>query len=88
MNIKYIIGRKGDILLNDKSVSRHHAELTISHNEIRLTDLNSSNGVFLVKNNRLIQFFDGFLQLNQQIVIGAKKYTITQLINMVTQQAA
>jgi len=88
LSTKYIIGRKGHIHLDDKSVSRHHAELTVSHNEIRLTDLNSSNGIFLVKNRRLIRFFDGFVQLNQRVVIGAKQYSIHQLIDMVTSYAA
>ncbi len=88
MPTKYIIGRKGHIHLNDKSVSRHHAELTISHNEIRLKDLNSANGIFLVKNKRLIPFHDGFVQLNQRIVIGSKQYTIHQLIEMVSSYAA
>lgn len=88
MPTKYIIGRKGHILLHDKSVSRHHAELIVSPNEIRLTDLNSANGLYLVKNNRLIQFFDGFVQLNQQVVIGTKKYTISQLIDKIQSYAA
>lgn len=88
MPTKYIIGRKGHINLDDKSVSRQHAELTVSHNEIRLTDLNSANGIFLVKNNRLIQFYDGFVQLNQRVVIGSKKYSIEQLIKMVVSHAA
>ncbi len=88
MPTKYIIGRKGHIHLDDKAVSRHHAELIVSHDEIRLTDLNSVNGVFLVKNNRLIPFYDGFVQLNQRIVIGSKQYSIHQLINMVASHAA
>lgn len=88
MSTKYIIGRKGDINLDDKSVSRHHAELTVSHDEVRLKDLNSSNGIFLVKNNRLIRFFDGFVQLNQRVVIGSKEYSIQQLISMISSYAA
>lgn len=88
MSSKYIIGRKGHIHLNDKSVSRHHAELTVSHNEVRLKDLNSSNGVFLIKNNRLIRFYDGFVQLNQKVAIGSKQYTISELISMVSSYAA
>ena len=88
MSTKYIIGRKGHIHLDDKSVSRHHAELTVSHDEVRLKDLSSSNGVFLVKNNRLIRFFDGFVQLNQRVVIGSKQYRIHELISMVSTYAA
>lgn len=88
MSRKYIIGRKGDIRLSDKSVSRQHAELTVSHDEIRLRDLNSANGIYIVKNKRLIRFFDGFVQLNQAVVIGSRQYSIHQLISMVSSHAA
>ncbi len=88
MSTKYIIGRKGHIHLKDKAVSRHHAELIVSHNEIRLKDLGSANGIFIVKNNRLIPFYDGFVQLNQCIVIGSKRYSIHQLLDMVSSYAA
>lgn len=80
MQNTYIIGRKGDIVINDKSVSRRHAQITISPTEIYLKDLNSSNGVFLVKNQRLIPFYEGFVQLNQLIMIGDSQYTIKQLL--------
>ncbi|MBL7004603.1 MAG: FHA domain-containing protein [Gammaproteobacteria bacterium] len=83
MHNTYIIGRKGDIYIRDNAVSRHHAQLTVSHNEVHLKDLDSANEVYLVKNGRLIRFFHGFVQLNQSVVIGSKQYTINQLLGMV-----
>ena len=39
-----IIGRKGQILMFDKTTSAKHAELVILNNTLYLTDLNSTNG--------------------------------------------
>ena len=50
----YIIGREGHIFLNDKTVSKQHAEIQIMNGEIYLRDLESTNGTYLVKNNRLV----------------------------------
>jgi len=66
----YIIGREGHIYLDDKTVSKRHAELQIMNGEIYLRDLQSTNGTYLVKNNRLIAFAEGYVQLNQAVVIG------------------
>src|SRR5687767_852353 len=42
------IGRKGtDIVLNDRSVSGLHAEITLTERGYRLRDLESSNGTFI-----------------------------------------
>jgi pSer/pThr/pTyr-binding forkhead associated (FHA) protein len=78
----YIIGREGHIFLNDKTVSKQHAEIQIMNGEIYLRDLESTNGTYLVKNNRLVAFAEGYVQLNQPIVIGNKQYTIKKLLEM------
>jgi pSer/pThr/pTyr-binding forkhead associated (FHA) protein len=78
----YIIGREGQIFLNDKTVSKQHAELQIMNGEIYLRDLQSTNGTYLVKNNRLVAFAEGYVQLNQPVVIGNKQYTIRKLLEM------
>lgn len=88
MQTTYIIGRKGDIVLNDRAVSRRHAQLTISPTEVYLKDLNSSNGLYLLKNKRLIRFFEGYVQLNQVVAIGDRQYAISQLLTMVSTHAA
>ena len=46
---RYVIGmaHDADIILYDSYVSSYHAELTITNNEVKLTDLGSMNGTFL-----------------------------------------
>lgn len=78
----YIIGREGHIFLDDKTVSKQHAEIQIVNGEIYLRDLQSTNGTYLVKNNRLVPFAEGYVQLNQPIVIGNRQYTIKKLLEM------
>ena len=78
----YIIGREGHIYLDDKTVSKQHAEIQIMNGEIYLRDLGSTNGTYLVKNKRLVPFAEGYVQLNQLVVIGGKKYTIKKLLEM------
>ncbi len=84
----YIIGREGHIYLDDKSVSKQHAELQIMNGEIYLRDLQSTNGTYLVKNNRLVAFAEGYVQINQRVVIGSKQYTIRRLLEMAGALAA
>ena len=78
----YIIGREGQIFIDDKTVSKQHAEIQIYNGEIYLRDLGSTNGTYLVKNNRLVAFAEGYVQLNQPVVIGNKQYTIKKLLEM------
>jgi pSer/pThr/pTyr-binding forkhead associated (FHA) protein len=84
----YIIGREGHIYLDDKTVSKQHAEIQIMNGEIYLRDLQSTNGTYLVKNNRLVAFAEGYVQMNQPVVIGNKQYTIRRLLEMAGALAA
>ena len=84
----YIIGREGHIYLDDKSVSKRHAEIQVMQGEIYLRDLNSTNGTYLVKNNRLVAFAEGYVQIHQSIVIGSKQYTVRKLLEMAGDLAA
>lgn len=79
----YSIGRNGDIRINDESVSRRHAEFQLRGNEIFLRDLGSTNGTFLVKNNRCIRFHQGYLQPNQPIMLGQHIYIVSELLKQV-----
>jgi pSer/pThr/pTyr-binding forkhead associated (FHA) protein len=80
MTRRLVIGRKGDIVLDHPSVSRKHASIYVSKKGIYLQDLNSTNGTFLVKNNRLIIFPEGYVQLNQHISFGKLRRSIQQLL--------
>ncbi len=76
----YIVGRKGHIRINDPSASRLHAELIIINGRFFLRDLGSANGTYLVKENNLARFEEGYVRLLQPIVIGSFKYTVRGLL--------
>jgi pSer/pThr/pTyr-binding forkhead associated (FHA) protein len=78
----YVIGREGHIYINDPTVSKQHAEIQVINGEIYLRDLNSTNGTYLVKNQRLVTFKEGYVQLNQAVVLGNRHYTIHQLLEI------
>ncbi len=78
----YIIGREGHIYLNDVSVSRQHAELKIVDGRIHLRDLDSTNGTYLVRGNKLVYFQEGYVRPQQIIVIGSRQYEIKSLLTI------
>ncbi len=78
----YIIGREGHIYINDPTVSKQHAEIQIINGEVYLRDLGSTNGTFLIKNNRLVPFHEGYVQLHQPIVLGNRQHTIQGLLEI------
>ena len=78
----YVIGREGHIYINDPTVSKQHAEIQIINGEIYLKDLNSTNGTYLVKNQRLVTFKEGYVQIKQAVVLGNRHYTIQQLLEI------
>ena len=78
----YIIGREGHIYINDPTVSKQHAEIQVINGEVYLRDLGSTNGTFLIKNNRLVPFHEGYVQLHQPIVLGNRQYTIQSLLEI------
>lgn len=78
----YIIGREGHIYINDATVSKQHAEIQVINGEVYLRDLGSTNGTFLIKNNRLVPFHEGYVQLHQPIVLGNRQYTVQGLLEI------
>ena len=78
----YIIGREGHIYINDPTVSKQHAEIQVINGEVYLRDMGSTNGTFLIKNNRLVPFNEGYVQLHQPIVVGNRQYTIRSLLEI------
>ena len=78
----YIIGREGHIYINDPTVSKQHAEIQVINGEVYLRALGSTNGTFLIKNNRLVPFVEGYVQLRQPIVLGNRQYTIQSLLEI------
>ena len=84
-NQTYIIGREGHIYLGDISVSRQHAEVTFREGKIRLRDLNSTNGIFLVKNKVVVRVEEEYVNLTQPILIGGHRCTVEELLEGVEQ---
>ena len=78
----YVIGREGHIYINDPTVSKQHAEIQIVDGEVYLRDLGSTNGTYLIKNNRLVPFNEGYVQIKQPIVIGNRQYTVQSLLQI------
>ena len=82
----YIIGREGDIYIENHiyldfpSVSRRHAAMKIKNNRIYLCDLDSTNGTYLIENDSLVPFKNGYVSPSQPIVIGRLKCTIRNLL--------
>jgi pSer/pThr/pTyr-binding forkhead associated (FHA) protein len=81
-NRTYIIGREGHIYINDPTVSKKHAEIQILNGEVYLRDLGSTNGTFLIKNQRLVPFKEGYVQLQQMIVLGNKQHSVRDLLEI------
>lgn len=85
----YIISRKGQvsmedhIYINSPTVSRPHATLKIKNGRVYLRDLNSTNGTYVVDNDSLIRFEEGYVKPNQALLIGRVKCTIHGLITLV-----
>ena len=75
----FVVGRDGHILLNDESVSREHAEITFTNSKIRLRDLNSTNGVFLLNGKKTRRIRDEIIDANQKFLLGKKLCTVNRL---------
>jgi hypothetical protein len=84
----YIIGRKGPvcmenhIYINSPTVSRPHAEMKVKNGRVYLRDMDSTNGIYIVENDVLVSFQEGYVSPNQPIVIGKVKCTIQSLISI------
>ena len=85
----YIIGREGEVYLEDHiyinspSVSRRHAAMKIKNGRIYLCDLDSTNGTYLIENDTLVPFKEGYVSPSQPLAIGHVKCTINSLLAIV-----
>ena len=84
----YIISRKGPIFMeghiyiNSPTISSPHAELKIKNGRVYLRDLDSTNGIYIMENDGLVSFEEGYVKPCQSIVIGKVKCTIQSLITI------
>ena len=82
----YIISRKGSVFmeghiyLDSPTVSRPHAALKIKNERVYLRDLGSTNGIYILDDDSLVSFEEGYVKPNQTLLIGEVKCTIQSLI--------
>ena len=79
-NRTYVIGRRGTIQLFDKTTSARHAELVVLNNQMYLTDLDSTNGTFLLDHGKLKRFTQGYISLDQTLSFGDHICTVRELV--------
>ena len=79
-NKTYIIGRRGNIELFDKTTSSRHAELVVLNDQMYLTDLDSTNGTYLMNHGKRKRFKEGYINLNQTLSFGEHICTVRELI--------
>ena len=78
MNKEYNIGRSSEnsIILDDITVSRKHALLLVSKENIKIVDNNSTNGIYV--NNEIIS--DSILKSGDKIQIGKYLLLLTEVM--------
>jgi pSer/pThr/pTyr-binding forkhead associated (FHA) protein len=84
----FILGREGHIFIDSITASRHHAEITITNGDVYLRDIDSTNGTYILKNNVRVPFEEGYVDLQQSIVIGGKVLVIQDLLAIAKDFAA
>jgi predicted component of type VI protein secretion system len=79
-NRTYVIGRKGNIPLNDRTASAQHAQLVVLNNTLYLTDLGSTNGTYLLKDGKRLRFNEGYVELDQTLAFGNQVCSVRELV--------
>ena len=77
-NKDYKIGRSSEnnIILDDVTVSRNHALLSVNYENIKITDNNSTNGIYI---NNVIES-DSELKSGDKIQIGKYLLLVTEVM--------
>ena len=78
--LAFTIGREGHIYINDPSISRQHAEIKFIDGRIRLRDLNSTNGTYLVRGKKPVYFQEGYVKPHHCIVLGRRLHSVKSLL--------
>lgn len=79
----YVIGRGGDIRLEDTATSGRHAELVVLGDSLYLTDLGSTNGTFVWRAGRWERFKEGFVTADMTLAFGRCTRTVADLLGQV-----
>jgi pSer/pThr/pTyr-binding forkhead associated (FHA) protein len=81
-NCTFTVGRKGDISIEEQTVSRNHVEIQVTGSAIYLRNLSSTNGTFLLSNNHRIPFTEGYVQPYQVIILGIVQCRVQKLLDL------
>ncbi len=81
-NCTFIVGRKGDISIEDQTVSRNHVQIQVTDGAIYLRNLSSTNGTFLLKDNHHVPFTEGYVQPYQVIILGMVQCRVQKLLDL------
>ena len=79
------IGRKqeSDVVLDDPSVSRLHAELTVtSDGQAYLVDCASSGGTFVSREQSWQRLQQDFVQASETVLLGRVEVTVQRLLSL------
>ena len=79
----YRIGRDKncEVVLNDRSVSRRHAELVVSKSsKYYFTDCNSNNGTFVGRGGKWVPIVQDFVGPDEVLLIGRHQTTAAELM--------
>lgn len=81
----YRIGRdqSNDVVIDDNSVSRLHAELVLSKSgKMYLSDCKSNNGTFVGRDGQWVPIIQNFIEPAEVILLGRHQTTGSQLMAM------
>ena len=78
----FTIGREGRIKIDDPSLNRGHAEIRVADGKLKLRDLESTNGTFLIIDEKPVRISESFVTPNQKIALGRRLYTVKSLLAM------
>ncbi|HEX6996439.1 MAG TPA: FHA domain-containing protein [Gammaproteobacteria bacterium] len=84
----FVIGRHkdADIVIDDATVGRRHAELVVTNGKFFLADLDSSNGIFqLLPDGREIRFSRGWVSATDRFAFGRFESSVAELLGMLPQ---
>ena len=74
------IGRDAQIRIDDPSLSRGHAELKFTEGKIRLRDLGSTNGTYLIEGGKAVSIDERFVAPDERVIMGSGQYTVKDLL--------
>jgi len=91
MSRTYRVGRGNDceIRLDDASISRLHAELSVTDDgRYYITDCNSSRGSFRFEGGDWVRMRQGFVKREDRLKLGNAELTVAQLIRALSPHGA